>query len=125
MQYSLLLINQEASDVTISPEVMAETQAAFSAYGKALVEAGVLVAANILRPTSASTTVTLRNGRLEINDGPFADTKEKLAGTFVIEVPDLDAALAWAEKCPATQYGVVEVRPSAIIIRDGEWTDPS
>lgn len=125
MQYSLLLINQEASDVDISPEAMSAMEAAFGVYGKALVDAGVLVAANILQPTSASTTVTLRNGSLEINDGPFADTKEKLAGTFVIDVPDLDAALAWAEKCPATQYGVIEVRPSAIVIRDGQWTSPS
>jgi len=125
MQYSLLLISPEATDVDISPEVMADMQAAFGVYGKALVDAGVLIAANILQPTSASTTVTLRNGSLEINDGPFADTKEKLGGTFVIDVPDLDAALAWAEKCPATQYGVIEVRPSAIVIRDGQWTSPS
>ena len=52
---------------------------------------------------------------------PFADTKEKLNGTFVIEVPDLDGAIAWAETCPGARYGVVEVRPSAIVFSDGAW----
>jgi hypothetical protein len=65
--------------------------------------------------------VTLRGGRLEIQDGPFADTKEKLAGVFLIDVPDLDAALAWAEKCPGAQYGVIEIRPAAIVFADGQW----
>lgn len=104
---------------------MASFQAAFDKYAKSLDEAGVLVSADILGPSSASTTVTLRNGRLQVQDGPFADTKEKLAGAFVIDVPDLDAALAWAEKCPGAQYGVVEIRPSAIVFRDGKWQQPT
>lgn len=121
MHYSLLLINEEAGDVGITEEQMAPMRDAFDAYGKSLDAAGVLIAADILQPVAASTTVTLRNGSLQIQDGPFADTKEKLAGTFVIDVPDLDAALAWAEKCPAATYGVIEVRPSAIVFQNGQW----
>ncbi|POH63991.1 MULTISPECIES: YciI family protein [Cryobacterium] len=119
MQYSL--ISQESGDAGITEEDMEWGRAAFDAYGKALDAAGVLVSADILQPVSASTTVSLRDGALQIQDGPFADTKERLNGTFVIEVPDLDAALDWAGKCPAAQYGAIEVRPSAIVFTDGEW----
>lgn len=66
--------------------------------------------------------MTLRQGSVQIHDGPFAETKEVLAGVFVIEVPDLDAALGWAEKCPGTSYGVIEVRPAATSWVDGAWT---
>lgn len=58
---------------------------------------------------------------VEVREGPFADAREQLSGSFVIDVPDLAAALGWAEKCPAAQYGVIEVRPSAIVFRDGQW----
>lgn len=125
MRYSLLLNNPEPAEGEIDDEVMASFEAAFDKYAKALDDAGVLISADILQPSTASTTVTLRGGSLRVQDGPFADTKEKLAGTFVIEVPDLDAALAWAEQCPGAQYGVIEVRPSAIVFRDGKWQPPS
>ncbi|MCU1558025.1 MAG: hypothetical protein JWN09_2020 [Microbacteriaceae bacterium] len=121
MQYSLLLISAEAADAGVTEEEMEPFRAAFDAYGKSLDAAGVLVSADILQPVAMSTTLTLRDGSLKIQDGPYADTKEKLAGTFVIEVPDLDAALAWAEKCPGAQYGVIEIRPSAIAFRNGQW----
>ena len=121
MRYSLLLNNAEPGEGQISTEDLATFRTAFDVYAKALDAAGVLVSADILQPVAASTTVTLRNGSLEVRDGPFADSKEQLAGSFVIDVPDLDAALAWAEKCPGAQYGVIEIRPSAIVFRDGQW----
>lgn len=121
MRYALLLNNPEPTDVGISDEDMEPARAAFDAYAKALDAAGVLVNVDILQPVAASTTVTLRGGSLQVQDGPFADTKEKLNGVFVIDVPDLDAALAWAEKCPAAQYGVIEVRPAALYFADGQW----
>lgn len=95
--------------------------AAFQAYAKALDDAGVLVTAEVLQPSAHSTTVALRDGRLQVQDGPYADTKEQLGGTFVLEVPDLDAALAWAEKCPSVQWGIVEVRPCAVRFVEGRW----
>jgi hypothetical protein len=125
MQYSLLVISQESSDAGITPEDMEWGRKAFDAYGKALDAAGVLVSADILQPVAASTTVSMRDGALQIQDGPFAETKERLNGTFVIEVPNLDAALDWAGKCPAAQYGAIEVRPSAIVFSDGAWREPA
>ena len=125
MQYSLLVISQEPQDAGVTEEVMEIGRAAFDAYGKALDAAGVLVSADILQPVAASTTVSMKDGALQIQDGPFADTKERLNGTFVIEVPNLDEALDWAGKCPAAQYGAVEVRPSAIIFSDGGWHPPA
>ncbi|MCU1468968.1 MAG: hypothetical protein JWQ39_117 [Glaciihabitans sp.] len=121
MQYSLLVISQEAADAQIDEETMEWGRAAFDAYAKSLDAAGVLLTADILQPVAASTTVSVRDGATQIQDGPFADTKERLNGTFVIEVPDLDAAIAWAEKCPGAQYGAIEIRPSAIIFHDGAW----
>jgi hypothetical protein len=121
MRYSLLVLSEEATEATIGEEAMAWGRAAFDAYAKSLDAAGVLISADILQPVAASTTVSVRDGALTVQDGPFADTKEKLNGTFVIQVPDLDAAIAWAEKCPGAQYGAVEIRPSAVVFDDGSW----
>ena len=125
MRYALLLNYPEAGDVGLSDEDLAAGRAAFDEYLKALNTASVFVSTEILQPVSVSTTVTTRNGELLIQDGPFADTKEKLGGVFVIEVPDLDAALTWAERCPAAQYGVIEVRPVAVTAQGDEWITPS
>ena len=121
MRYALLLSNREPGEGEISEAEWAECQEAFGVYGNALAAAGVLVAGEILQPVAATTTVTRRDGSLQIQDGPFADTKEALAGVFVVDVPDLDAALAWAEKNPGAQYGVIEVRPVGISLVDGHW----
>jgi len=121
MRYSLLLNYSEAGGAQVSAEAMAERQAAFDAYANSLDAAGVLLSADVLQPTAASTTVTARGGSLQVQDGPFADTKEQLGGVFLIDVPDLDAALAWAEKCPATQWGTIEIRPTAVYFSGGQW----
>ncbi len=122
MRYALLLNHGEPAPGEIPDEAIAETQAAFGKYADDLVAAGVLVGADILVPSAATTTVTLREGSLKVQDGPFVESKEMLAGVFVIDVPDLDAALAWAERCPAAQYGVIEVRPVGTYVADGQWT---
>ena len=101
---------------------IAQAKEAFGAYGRALESAGVLVSADVLQSSAATTTVTCREGGLRVQDGPFAETKEALAGIFVLEVPDLDAAIGWAEKCPGAQWGVLEVRPTATAFVDGAWT---
>ncbi|MFF2084892.1 YciI family protein [Nocardia sp. NPDC058176] len=123
MRYALVLNHGEPAPGDIPEEMIQQTQAAFARYAEDLVSSGVLVGAEILQQSAATTQVTLRGGALEVQDGPFAESKEMLAGVFVIEVPDLDAALAWAEKCPAAQYGVIEVRPVATSIIGGQWTD--
>jgi len=122
MRYALLLHYREPAEGEISEEALAEAREAFGAYGRALESAGVLLSADVLQAVAASTTVTRREGVLRVQDGPFAETKEALAGVFLVDVPDLDAAIGWAEKCPAAQWGVIEVRPTATAFVDGGWT---
>ena len=123
MRYVLLMHYREPAEGEISEEALAEAREAFGAYGRALAEAGVLLSADVLQPTAATTAVTRREGDLRVQDGPFAETKEALAGVFVVEVSDLDAAIGWAEKCPGAQWGVVEVRPTATAFVNGQWTN--
>ena len=125
MRYSLLLHYAELNPDDLGPdgqEQFDEAQVAMDDYAKELAAAGVLISAEVLQPSSASTTVSKKHGAPVVQDGPFADTKEQLGGTFVIDVPDLDAALAWAEKSPALGWGSIEIRPSAIYFADGAWT---
>jgi hypothetical protein len=122
MRYTLLLHYPEMTADDLGPEALAEGMAAFDAYAKALDDAGVLISAEVLQPSSVTTTVSLTSGELVVQDGPFADTKEQLGGTFVIDVDDLDAALAWAQQAPPARYGAIEVRPSATRFEQGAWT---
>jgi hypothetical protein len=121
MRYTLFLQYQEMTPADLGEEVYEQGKAAFHAYAKALDDAGVLVSAEVLQPSTSSTTVRVENGKLRVQDGPYADTEEQIGGTFVLDVPDLDAALAWAEKCPAAQWGAVEIRPSAVRFENGTW----
>jgi hypothetical protein len=121
MRYTLILHYQEMTPAEIGEQAIEAGKQAFHDYARALHDAGVLVSAEILQPSTNTTTVRLRDGSLRVQDGPFADTKEQVAGTFVVNVPDLDAALAWAEKCPAAQWGAIEIRPSAVRVVDGTW----
>lgn len=123
MRYTLLLHYPEMSLDELGEEGMAAGQEAFRSYAAALHAAGVLIAGEVLQPSSLTTTVTAASGTLQVQDGPFASTKEQLGGTFVIDVPDLDAALAWAEKAPSVQWGTVEVRPTATHVVDGRWVE--
>jgi hypothetical protein len=111
MQYLLLLHANEAGFAQMTPEQQRQGMAAYMAYTEALVKAGVYKGSNRLRPVSNSTTVRVVDGKAQVLDGPFIDTKEALGGYFLIEVPDLDAALSWAARCPGASHGVLEVRP--------------
>ena len=84
---------------------------AYHAYTEALTKAGVLAGSNRLRPISTATTVRVANGKTQVLNGPYADTKEQLGGYFLIDVPDLDAAISWAARCPGSSHGIIEVRP--------------
>lgn len=121
MRYTLLITAPEPTDGEVSTETMAEMKQLMGDYVAALHTAGVLLAAEVLQPAEISTTVTRRGGTVEIQDGPFADTKEALAGLFILDVADLDAAIAWAERHPMATYGTVEVRPAAVSVVDGTW----
>lgn len=121
MRYTLLLQYPEMTAEQLGSEAMAEGMRAFDEYAKALDRAGVLVSAEVLHPSSVTTTVRLREGELRVQDGPFADSKEQLGGTVVIEVPDLDAAIEWAGQAPPAAYGAIEIRPVATRFVDGAW----
>jgi hypothetical protein len=121
MRYTLLLHYPERTAEELGPEALAAGMRAFQAYATALEDAGVLASAEVLQPSNATTTLTLAGGELVVQDGPFADTKEQLGGTFVIEVPDLDAAMEWAGRAPSVAWGHVEIRPTATRYVDGSW----
>lgn len=121
MRYTLLLHYQEGDADSLGQETIDAGQQAFAAYADVLHRAGVLVAAEVLEPSSMTTTLTAVDGTLTVQDGPFADTKEQLGGTFVIDVSDLDAALHWAGQAPPVHWGAVEIRPGATHAVDGVW----
>jgi hypothetical protein len=125
MQYCLLMHYQEGPEAGLTEADMAPGRAAFAAYADDLDAAGVLIGTQVLQTAGASTTYTARTGVPEIQDGPFAATKERLGGVFVIDVPDLDAALTWAKRCPAAAWGVIEIRPVAVTYAKGQgWYQP-
>ena len=85
---------------------------AYRAYTQALTQAGVMIGGAGLQLPGRATTIRLRDGKRQVQDGPFAEAKEQLGGYYVIDVPDLDHALDWAARCPAASTGTIEVRPN-------------
>ncbi|MEM1398307.1 MAG: YciI family protein [Pseudomonadota bacterium] len=114
MSYVMLIYENEESMASRSepPEQHADYWGAWGAYHQALQEAGVISGGGALKGHHAGTTVRMRDGKRQIQDGPYADTKEQLGGYMVFDVPDLDTALEWAARCPAAEYGAVEIRPA-------------
>jgi hypothetical protein len=111
MQYMLTLYADEKNWPKMTKEQQEQGYAAYMAYAEALKQAGALKGSGRLQPTSTATTVRTVDGKQQVLDGPYADTKEQLGGYFLIDVNDLDAALSWAARCPGSQHGVIEVRP--------------
>lgn len=111
MEY-MLLIHADGSKFETMPEAAkSQALAAYGAYTEALRKADVVRSSNRLRPGSSATTVRVRDGKTEVLNGPFIETREELGGYFLIDVPDLDTALSWAARCPGAAHGSVEVRP--------------
>ena len=111
-QYMLLIYSP--TDMRPSPEEMAAEMPKWMSYTQELQESGAMKAGDALMPTDAATTVRVRDGETIITDGPFAETKEVLGGYYLIDVADLDSALAWAAKIPNVGYGSIEVRPVVV-----------
>ena len=86
---------------------------AWRAYYRTVVDAGIYVGGNPLDVPDTGTTVRIKDGKRMVQDGPYADTKEQLAGFMIVDVPSLDAALEWAARCPAAAVGALEVRQIA------------
>ena len=113
MKFALLIYESPEAFASRKSDAAAAYTGAWRAYHKAMVEAGVFVGGDPLEVPETGTTITIKEGRRGVQDGPYADTKEQLGGFTIIEVPSVDAALEWAARCPAASYGAVEVRPLA------------
>jgi len=107
MKYMLLIYEDDAERV----EKMGERMPTCAAYAEAMKKAGIYIVGERLRAVSTTTAVRVADGKTQVVDGPYVEAKEQLGGFHVIDVPDLDAALAWAARCPSAARGVVEVRP--------------
>jgi len=115
VKYILMDYVYEAGWPQLTKDEQEHWLGAYRAYMEAMTKAGVLLDSKGLQRTSAATTVRVANGKTQVLDGPYADTKEQLGGFHIIDVTDLDAAIAWAARSPTSLHGVVEVRP----VRDG------
>ena len=111
MRY-IMVVYETRADVDRRDDPAGEQYiAAWRAYYNALVEADVYVGGAPLKHAATATTVRLREGRRQVQDGPFAEAKEELGGFLILELPSLDAALDWAARCPAAAGGALEIRP--------------
>jgi hypothetical protein len=119
MKYILMDYVNESGWPELTKDEKEHWLGAYMAYIEAMAKAGVLKGSTGLQPTSTATTVRVADGKTQVLDGPYADSKEQLGGFHIIDVPDLDAALSWAARCPTALHGVVEVRP----IRDKQLTE--
>lgn len=111
MLYALMIYEKPTDFARREPAVDEAHMGAWRSYYRAVADAGIYVGGNALDAPESATTVRLRDDKRQIQDGPYANTKEQLGGVMVLELPSLDAALEWAARCPAASYGAVEVRP--------------
>ena len=125
MNFMLMLYADEKAGVQIPPERMNDVMAGMAAYRAALTKAGAFVMTSPLALTRDAKTIRLEGGtigfkgnafvseggELKVIDGPYAETREQFGGFFIIDVPDMPTALDWAAKCPAAQWGTIEIRP--------------
>jgi hypothetical protein len=112
MQYVLAIYESSEAFEARNGDEAAAYKGAWQAYAEALRHAGVMAGGKGLEPPSTAATVRFRGSERSVQDGPYADTKEQLGGFFIVDVPDLDAALEWAARCPLSHGGSVEVRPA-------------
>jgi hypothetical protein len=125
MQYLLMLFADENAGASIPPDQMAAVMETMSAYQSALEKAGAFVMTSPLARTPDAKTLRMtggtitqpapgifvnQGGELQVHDGPYADTREQLGGFYIIEAPDMAAAIDWAKRCPAAQWGPIEIR---------------
>src|SRR5262245_44425417 len=114
MQY-LLLIYQNEAEVARTPEVKnGQLHQEYMKFTDSITKSGHFQAGQGLQPTTTATTVRVRNGKRLVTDGPFAETKEALAGYYLVEAKDLDEAITLAERIPSARWGSIEVRPPRV-----------
>src|ERR1700751_47067 len=113
MEYLLMLYVNEAGWPQLSKVEQGKGMAAYQAYTESLQKAGVLKSGSRLAPSFSAKTIRAQGGKQQVLDGPYAEAKEQFGGYYLIEAPDLEAAMLWAARCPAVGHGVVEVRQLA------------
>jgi len=113
MHYTVL-VYESAADFAQrkDPAKQPAYSAGWGRYTQSLIDAGIFVAGAGLQGADSATVLKLRNGQRLVQDGPYAETKEQLAGFYVIDVPDLATALDWFSRCPCVANGLVEIRPN-------------
>jgi hypothetical protein len=112
MRYIFHLFQNPARFEQMTPEQQQSSFEAYMAYTQALQDAGVYVGADRLRPATESTQVRVDgSGKTAVLDGPYVESKEQLAGYYMVDVENLDEAIKWAARCPGASHGTVEVRP--------------
>ena len=111
MRYMLLIYTDERLGATMTEEEGNAIMAAYYAYGAEATTAGVHLSSEALQPASQAKTVRVRNDKMIVTDGPFAETKEQLGGFYALQCQDLDEAILWAGKCPGIQQAPIEIRP--------------
>jgi hypothetical protein len=105
----MMLIHHDDEALAAAPQQ--ELWAEYAAFNEALAKAAGSSPGERLHPGSAGTVIRQHDGKTDVLDGPYADTKEQFAGYFFVEAPSLDEAIAWAERCPSSTYGSIEIRP--------------
>lgn len=125
MRFLLMLYAEERAGAAISAEQMAQAMDGMNAYQKALEKAGAFVSTSALGNTGEARTLRMQGGEvrmvdgafvnqggtLSVQEGPYAETREQFGGLFVIDCADMDEAVQWAARCPAAQWGPIEIRP--------------
>ena len=115
MHYMVLIVGNADLVGAAKADDLKALMGAFMAYTKAMKDAGIYVEGSPLKPAPTATTLRLKDGKTQVLDGPYAESREQLGGYFVLDVPDLDSALDWASRCPGLPYGAVEVRQIEVI----------
>ena len=111
MRYVLLIYGSEADSASMTEQERMALMQGHAAFAQEALARGILTGGAPLQPTSTATTVRVRDGKMLITDGPFAETKEQLAGTYVLNCKDLDEAIEMAARVPDAVFGSIEIRP--------------
>lgn len=137
MRFLLMLYAEERAGAAIPPEQMAKAMEGMYAYQQALEKAGAFISTSALGMTKDARTLRMdggqvknidgtfinQGGSLKVEEGPYAEAREQFGGLFVIECEDMDAAVKWAARCPAAQWGPIEIRPimNTISANEAPW----
>ena len=111
MQYMCLIYSNPQAGPQPGSAEFSELLAAYNTFTNEVTENGMMVSGDALQPVTTASTVTMENGKMEVTDGPFAETKETLGGYYLLECESLDQALEYAAKIPTAKHGRIEVRP--------------